>query len=97
MLVVKVELWPFGDESRMKELARGFIWNDATGTSTRGNYQFVLKDGRGRKWKTGTVTDFPRTKLLGWDLLLRALYSVLAGRNGLENLSSKVESQLSYL
>lgn len=31
MLVVTVELWPFGNESRKVEIARGEIWNKGNG------------------------------------------------------------------
>jgi hypothetical protein len=38
MLVVKIELWPHGVQSKAKELFRVFIANDCTGTSKAGNY-----------------------------------------------------------
>ncbi len=83
MLVVRIELWPLGDSSRCKTLAIGTIVNDDTGTITRGNYRVQLRDALGRLWKSGTVTGFPRKRLLAWDLLARALYYILADRNGL--------------
>ena len=39
MLVVRIELWPYGDPSRRKTLATGTIVNDGTGTTTEGNYR----------------------------------------------------------
>jgi len=36
MLVVKIELWPFGDPTRAKTLATGTIANTGAGTVTRG-------------------------------------------------------------
>jgi hypothetical protein len=80
MLVVRIELWPHGDESRRKIIASGTIANTGTGTTTRGNYQVTLFDGNSRRWKSGTVENFPRKRLLGWDLLFRAL-QMLADRN----------------
>ena len=71
MLVVRIELWPHGDVTRCKTLAAGTIVNDGTGTATRGNYRVQLKDALGRPWKSGTVTNFPRKRLLAWDLLAR--------------------------
>jgi hypothetical protein len=32
-------------------------------------------------WKTGRVEDFPRKRLLGWDLLYRALHATVGDRN----------------
>lgn len=42
MLVVKIELWPRGLESRAKELVRVYIANDGTGTETHGNYDVAV-------------------------------------------------------
>ncbi len=70
MLVVKVELWPGGDESQKKELGTAWISNDGTGTTVMGNYDYVvigqrriLKHGRGK------VRGFPRARKNVWDLL----------------------------
>ncbi len=38
MIVIKVELWPFGDEEKVKELAKLHIVNDDTGDNFLGNY-----------------------------------------------------------
>lgn len=38
MIVVKVELWPFGDEARREEIGRLHIVNDGSGDSETGNY-----------------------------------------------------------
>lgn len=80
MIVIKVELWPFGDESRAKTLGQGHIYNDASGSSTRGNYKVRLFDAAGRQWKQGEVKNFPRKRLLGWDLLYRALENLISDR-----------------
>lgn len=82
MLVVKIELWPRGDESKSVELHRGFITNDGTGDSSNGNYKVKLnekgnKDRLSKGWKTGYVKGFKRKKLLAWDLLLMALVPAL--------------------
>ena len=81
MLVVQIELWPRGDASRRKTLASGTIVNDGMGTATRGNYRVQLKDALGRPWKSGTVANFPRKRLIAWDLLACALCSILGSRN----------------
>lgn len=86
MVVVKIELWPFGSEDRKRELGRAFIWNTGKGSSTRGEYKFqLLKKGKEyvmnkNVWKEGEIKDFPRKRLLGYDLLYRALDSVLKDR-----------------
>jgi hypothetical protein len=44
MIVIKVELWPGGDESRRREISRMNLWNtgDHTYGSTLGDYEFVI-------------------------------------------------------
>lgn len=47
MLVIKIELWPFGDEERKVSIATSKIWNEGTGTSlspTDHAYGFEFKD-----------------------------------------------------
>jgi hypothetical protein len=81
VIKVIVELWPGGDESRKKTLATGTIANIATGSLTSGNYFVDLRDKAGRPWRHGTVTGFPRKRLLAWDLLCRALAVCVGDRN----------------
>lgn len=38
MLVIKVEIWPLGDESRAEEIGRAHVVNTGTGTREVGNY-----------------------------------------------------------
>ena len=49
MVVVTVEIWPFGDESQKQHLGTVNISNNGTGDSRTGNYSVVLlrptKDG----------------------------------------------------
>lgn len=82
MLVIKIELWPGGDEDLAQELHRGYIWNDATGTLDKGNYQAqFLEKGKKLKgksiWKKGEIKNFPRKRLLAWDLLALTLIKAL--------------------
>lgn len=51
MLVVKVEVWPHGDEDAAIELDRVYAANDGTGggeASEVGNYDVYTEDPRGR-------------------------------------------------
>jgi hypothetical protein len=81
MLVVKIELWPGGYEDKKRLLAMGTITNTGSGSLTKGDYFVDLRDAAGRPWKHGSVTDFPRKRLLAWDLLCRALKNVVGERN----------------
>ena len=72
MLRVTIELVPWGIESRAKVIATGTIANTGTGTPTSGDYRIELRDAAGRKWKSGSITGFPRKRLLAWHLLYRA-------------------------
>jgi len=81
MLRVTIELVPFGVEADAKVIATGIIGNDGTGTHTTGNYRILLRDAAGRKWKSGAIIGFPRTRLLAWDLLYRCLAKLVGKRN----------------
>ena len=83
MLVVRIELWPGGCESRKRTLATGTITNLGTGSKTRGNCFADLRDAAGRPWRHGTVTDFPRRRLLAWVLLHRVLRNLLSDSDSL--------------
>lgn len=86
MLVIKIEMWPQGDESQAREIGRAHISNDGTGTPDRGHYDVkLLKSAeyatRPGTWKKGRVQNFPRQVLGPWDLLFRALRDCVADRN----------------
>lgn len=90
MLVVRIELWPRGDRSQAREIATGMIVNDGKGTTEMGLYDvLLLKRNRGvirvahvgDVWKRGRVEGFPRKRLGPWDLLFRALASIVGDRN----------------
>ncbi|HSY50415.1 MAG TPA: hypothetical protein VLC46_16505 [Thermoanaerobaculia bacterium] len=83
MIVVRVELWPKGDESRKREIGLGQITNVGSSTA-RGDYTVKLLKSpeyakTGGIWRSGWVRDFPRTSgAFGpWDLLLLALLAAL--------------------
>ena len=86
MIRVTVELLPFGDESKKKHLGTAYISNDGSGDESSGNYKVTFsKMGKPNvTWKAGTVINFPRKRLGGWDLLYRALQGVVGDRNGKE-------------
>lgn len=46
MLVIKIELWPHGDESKKEDMGTAHIWNDGTGTRTSGNYGIKIFKSR---------------------------------------------------
>ena len=45
MLVIRVELHPFGDSSQIREIARMALWNDGTGSPRLGNFKGKTVDG----------------------------------------------------
>lgn len=84
MIVVKVEMWPKGDERRMYELGRTYIYN-AGGTETRGDYEVrvcrkgsyapdprKIASGEGFT-RTARVDNWPRKSYNIWRLILRCL------------------------
>lgn len=77
MIVIKVELWPWGFESRKRELGRMHITNDGSGTAKRGDYKVaVMRKGTTNKvQREGEVKDYPRQSYTVWRLVQRALRS----------------------
>lgn len=84
MIVVKIEMWPKGDESKKREIGRTYIYN-AGGSLTRGDYEVRvcrknsfettgerLRTGRGFT-RTARVEDYPRLSYNVWRLISRAL------------------------
>lgn len=84
MIVIKLEMWPKGDESKAYTLGRTYLWNDGTGGIKRRNYevavrrkgQEVLRVGqhpRDGALRQGTVRDYPAPSYNIWRLVIRAL------------------------
>lgn len=92
VIVVRVERWPDGidhtdpaNAKRSTVLAHAEIQNDGSGDRELGNYEVTLFDPapyyalRGATLH-GRVNDFPRRRLGVWDLVYKALESVLRMR-----------------
>ncbi len=74
MIVIRIELWPWGFESRKRELGRMLIDN-VGGTNKRGDYRVrVLRKGSETKvLREGEVMNYPRLSYNIWRLVCRAL------------------------
>ena len=75
MLVISIELWPYGDRGKAKQIAVGRIVNDGTGTMDSGNYtaEFQVEWGsKMQQWRAAKLLAFPRKERTAWELL-RAL------------------------
>ena len=83
MLRITIELIPWGLEHRKKVLHIIEIYNDATGTASKGNYvaKFSMKNLTNKIWKITEIKNFPRLDLNSYDLLYRALRKVVGKRN----------------
>lgn len=91
MIVVRVEMWPYGNSQRATEIGRAYIWNDGTEYNPLyGNYGAAIMDresvkrlpaGVGHGFESGTclrrggVDHFPRGPDNLWPLILAALKS----------------------
>lgn len=89
MIVVKLELWPGGDERRKREIGTTYI-NNVGGTDKRGDYDVrvmrkdydpctislrqVFGEGKGITRK-GHVSNYPRLSYNVWRLITKALLS----------------------
>lgn len=73
MIVVKIELWPFGNEANKRDIGTIEIGN-VGGDMQTGEYDIRMFEGnRTLKW-AGMLTGFPRMMCDAWDLVGRALY-----------------------
>jgi len=84
MIVVRIEMWPKGDESKRREIGRTYIYN-AGGSLTRGDYEvrvcrknrfkFTLDNLRSGKGftRSARIEDYPRLAYNIWRLVARAL------------------------
>lgn len=76
MLVVKVELWPYGFESAAREIGRMTIANDGTSERRdRGSYdvKIMRKNTTDVVQQEKRVEDYPRLSYSVWELVKRAL------------------------
>ena len=75
MLVVKIELWPYGNENEKEELGRMEIINDGSGTLRRGNYDVRVcrKDNYDKYVREGRVEGYARKSYSVWELVKRSL------------------------
>lgn len=86
LITVKIELWPWGDEKRAREIGRMYIAN-VGGTVERGDYDVAVcrrgtmevpqpVDPEGPKaTRSGEVKNYPRLSYNVWRLIARALLS----------------------
>ena len=74
MIVVKIELWPMGFESKKRELGRMLIRNRG-GTQKRGDYgvQVLRKGSKSKVLRECGIKDYPRESYNIWRLIYRAL------------------------
>jgi hypothetical protein len=79
MLKIKIELWPFGDETRKREIASMDLWNDGTGNVYNGNYEgkaSVPASIYSEKQEAhGIVSKYDRQQNV-WNLVARMLKSM---------------------
>lgn len=75
MIVVRVELWPKGDEAKARPLGMVFVANDGTSrVRARGSYDVRAWGKKNRPLRrAGRVENFPRRSRTVFDLLRRAL------------------------
>jgi hypothetical protein len=81
MIVVRIELWPGGDEGRKRLIGQARIANDGSGTAEVGNYDVRLSHSgvyadRPGTWKRGRVEGHRRS-LSPYHLVIKALDACL--------------------
>lgn len=96
MIVVKLEMWPHGDEGRAYTLGRTYIAN-VGGDTKRGDYRVAVcrKGETACPWphgdveaagppptRTGEVRGYPRLSYNVWRLIARALLAAFPEEKG---------------
>lgn len=81
MLVVKVEVWPFGDKDQARQLGEARIALQSVTPDNHGSYSYTLNGPKKAGWRHGRVEGHHRTKRGIWDLLYRVLRHAVAERN----------------
>lgn len=81
MVVVKIELWPLGQQDQARLIGCAIITNDGTGNIISGNYDVCLRHSgeyAGKKgiWKQGRVENHKR-RLSPYHLVYKALKAAL--------------------
>lgn len=82
MIEITVKLIPHGRRDLKPEtLGVCVIANTGKGTPTKGKYFYALKGKSNKVLREGYINDFPRKRLLAWDLLYRILHECFGARN----------------
>jgi len=77
MVVVKIEIWPHGEQKNARDLGSIIICNDGTGSKDLGSYNIAVSHG-GRYWgkpgvwKSGRLKNYRRS-LSPYHLIAKAL------------------------
>lgn len=69
MIIVDIKLKSAISPKRSRSLGKVTITNDGTGTKHRGNYDVVVYDRAGRKYRHKRIEGWPRLRRSTWDLL----------------------------
>ena len=78
MIRVTVDLVPHGEEDGKKVIGILEIWNNATGTSEKGNYCFrISEESEPNIWLCGKISGFPRLQSQSWHLIYLCLKNIL--------------------
>lgn len=82
MIFIRVEIWPYGEKELAETLGEARIWNiGGWASDSLGDYGYEIRGKKGHLIKTGSVSDFPRKRLLAWDLLYRVLLHARGDKN----------------
>lgn len=100
MIVIRVEMWPHGNQERKYHLGSAIITNTgALGNGPRGNYEVQLSGKKGAKiegGKIGKVENWARRQRNIWELIAVAIRSVLGERID-NSYSEEAEKEISAL
>lgn len=78
MIRIAIDLITHATGSQGQRLYTLDVTNDGTGTPVVGNYDVVLRDGRGNALESTRLTDWPR-QMNAWEMLKR-IVKLFSGR-----------------
>lgn len=75
MIVIRIELWPDGEEENKRHLGTGIIINTGGGTRRRSNYAYMLsqRNNPSKAWREGQLLNWPRESYNLWQMLRHIL------------------------
>lgn len=82
MVVISVDMWPQGDQTKAHSLGKMTLTLKAVGVDGRRSYEWeITKFGGTGVWKKGSISGHDPKTRGPWDLIYRVLAQAVGARN----------------